>query len=132
MRSRFKQLHCCRHGALVLFAAKVLLLCLATSTSLAALHLMFPYDYLSLSQEERRLYLVGVVDARLAPLSANGRLDWLSDCVSKEGMFRLQQVIEENVIATPEIAVIPMPYVVERGIAIICESYEKTAQSRGQ
>ena len=35
----------------------------------AALHLMFPYDYLSLTEAERRHYVLGVLDARLAPLA---------------------------------------------------------------
>ena len=86
----------------------------------AALHLMFPFDYLSLSEDERRYYLVGVLDTRLAPLRSAERLEWLGECVTTHGIGGIQDVLENEVIPAPHTATIPMPYLVERALTQLC------------
>ena len=103
------------------FVAAALTVWLSASAAQPALHLLFPYDYLALSYDERRLYLLGVLDARLAPLAASDRLEWLNRCMTQVGITRVQEVVERDVIPTPETAVIPMPYLVERALQIACK-----------
>ncbi len=107
------------------FVATVLTVWLSTSAAQPALHLLFPYDYLALSYDERRLYLLGVLDARLAPLAATDRLEWLNRCMTQVGITRVQDVVEKEVIPTPESAVIPMPYLVERALQVACKDIDK-------
>jgi hypothetical protein len=99
------------------------MLCLTFLAALpapAAVHLMFPYDYLSLNEDERRAYVLGVVDTRLAPLRTDDALDWRSRCLTRHGITEVQAVLEEMMIPTPGSAVIPMPYLVERAITHLC------------
>lgn len=100
----------------------------SAAASETALHLMFPYDYLSMSDDERRLYVLGVVDTHLAPLEQSARLDWLTRCLTQEGITRVQHVLETELIPSPETAVIPMPYVVERALQMVCKGYAKSRQ----
>ena len=96
------------------------LLCAVPGACGAALHLLFPYDYLSLTEAERDLYVRGVLDARLAPLGDTGRLPWLSRCLVEKGVFQVRQVVEEQMIPSPESAGIPMPYLIERALVALC------------
>ena len=109
----------------ILIAAALCVWLSASAAQQPALHLLFPYDYLTLSYDERRLYLLGVLDARLAPLVATDRLEWLNRCLTQVGLTRVQEVVEKDVIPTPETAVIPMPYVVERALQMVCKDIPK-------
>lgn len=106
--------------------AALLVFWLGAAAGQSALHLVFPYDYLALSADERRLYLLGVLDARLAPLAETDRLEWLTQCLTENGIARVRHVVETVVIPTPETAVIPMPYVVERALQVVCKDVKKT------
>ena len=110
------------------FHAMVLVAGMWVATCEAALHLMFPYDYLSMPHDERRLYVLAVVDTRLAPLGSSDRLEWLTRCLVEQGVTRVQHVVENEVIPSPESAVIPMPYVVERALQIVCKDYARAPQ----
>ena len=106
-----------------LFAATApLLLALWARQGHGALHLMFPYDYLALGDEQRRIYVMGVVDASLAPFTETPRLEWLTRCLVTNGVGRVRAVLETRVIPGPESAVIPMPYLVERALVEVCGS----------
>lgn len=89
-----------------------------------SLHLMFPYDYLSMPPEQRRLYTLGVIDARLSALVGNSRLAGISRCLTRIGVGGVQRVVETEIVPTLGAGGTPMPYVVDSAIARACAQFE--------
>ena len=110
------------HLCLVLVA---MLLCPSTvhADEAGPLHLMFPHDFLSMSTTEKRLYVLGVVDARLYTMAYAGdpKLAAFTDCVEREGIDGILRVAEQTVVPQPGVSGAPMPWVIDRATQLACE-----------
>jgi hypothetical protein len=95
-------------------------LCTRGAPPPAPLHLMFAHDSLSLTEPERRAYVVGVLDAKLAHHIGTSQLNALSTCIAKVGIGALMRTLERRVIPTPGVAATPMPFVVNEAVRLSC------------
>ena len=85
------------------------------------LYLMFPYDYLSLGESERRHYVLGVVDSLLTQALGSEAHRKMADCLAANGMGALIQLIENELIPRPNFGGVPMTVLVKHGVANLCD-----------
>jgi hypothetical protein len=96
-------------------------LCTRGAPPPAPLHLMFAQDFLSFAEPERRAYLVGVLDAKLAHQIGTSLFNVLSTCIAKGGIGALMRTLERRVTPTAgATAATLMPFVVNEAVRLSC------------
>ena len=85
-----------------------------------SLYLLFPHDYLAYSQDERRMYVLGVLDARFnAPRGPAPRA--AIECLARIGISRVRATLERDVIRKIGAAATPMPFAIDHALQLACQ-----------